>query len=388
MAEEIALFGAGGFGRLALKEYGSNVACFIDNDTRKDGTVIYGLPIISMKRFLEDNRKQKIVIAVKKWTDIASQLDSLGITDYDVFDPRTAKRLPFYPENRLVINDYTEPDKDKHSETDWINTHSDIDLSGDDRFISFYASKHNLFRQIEIETYNRCNGTCSFCPVSVNNDTRIEKKMYDKLFYKIIDELSELEYDGHMSLFSNNEPFLDDRIIEFHNYAREKVPKARIHLYTNGTLMSIDKYKEVITYVDELIFDNYNDKLLLNPNAKKIVEYCYCDDHRELIKKTDIVIRKRNEILTSRGGDAPNRSTISGYPENSCLYPFMQMIIRPDGKCSLCCNDPLGKSTLGDVNNDSIYNIWYSEQYENLRKSLLGGRKNVVHCVNCDNIYY
>ena len=34
----------------------------------------------------------------------------------------------------------------------------------------------------------------------------------------------------------------------------------------------------------------------------------------------------------------------------SCILPYKQMIIRPDGKTSLCCNDPYGKNTLADVN--------------------------------------
>ena len=55
--------------------------------------------------------------------------------------------------------------------------------------------------------------------------------MEEFVFKKIIDELAELEYDGRLCLFSNNEPFLDERIMEFHKYARTKLTKARIHLY-------------------------------------------------------------------------------------------------------------------------------------------------------------
>ena len=44
-----------------------------------------------------------------------------------------------------------------------------------------------LFESIEIETINRCNGTCSFCPINRNDDTRILHKMSDELFYNIIE---------------------------------------------------------------------------------------------------------------------------------------------------------------------------------------------------------
>lgn len=41
-----------------------------------------------------------------------------------------------------------------------------------------------LFNNIEIETVNRCNGTCSFCPVNKNQDPREYKKMPEELFKK------------------------------------------------------------------------------------------------------------------------------------------------------------------------------------------------------------
>lgn len=61
------------------------------------------------------------------------------------------------------------------------------------------------------------------------------------------------------------------------------------------------------------------------------------------------------------------------------------LIIRPDGKISLCCNDALGKYTLGDVNNQSIDEIWNSEEYQKIRNEMLyNGRKNLLLCKNCD----
>ena len=55
-----------------------------------------------------------------------------------------------------------------------------------------------------------------------------------------------MQYSGRLTTFSNNEPLLDDRIIEFNKYAKEHLPKARIHMYTNGTLFTPDKFKELV----------------------------------------------------------------------------------------------------------------------------------------------
>ena len=235
---------------------------------------------------------------------------------------------------------------------------------------------------MEIETYNRCNGGCEFCPVSVKNELRPEIKMDEILFRKIIDDLARIEYDGKLALFSNNEPFLDERIIEFHKYARECLPKTRMHLYTNGTLLTMDKFLQVIEYLDELIIDNYNQNLELIPTNKAIKEYC--EKNRELIQKVTIVLRKPKEILTSRGGDAPNRKKKISYSNDRCMLPFRQKLIRPDGKVSLCCNDPLGKVTMGDLNSENIVDIWYGDKFQEAREKIMSGRGNYPHCKFCD----
>ena len=44
-----------------------------------------------------------------------------------------------------------------------------------------------IFQGIEIETINRCNGSCSFCPINKFEDNRKLKYMESELFYSIID---------------------------------------------------------------------------------------------------------------------------------------------------------------------------------------------------------
>jgi radical SAM protein with 4Fe4S-binding SPASM domain len=110
----------------------------------------------------------------------------------------------------------------------------------------------------------------------------------------------------------------------------------------------------------------------------------YAQENPDIQKKVTVVLRKPDEILTSRGGDAPNRTQVSIEKNISCVHPFQQLIVRPDGKVSLCCNDPLGKSTMGDVNVNSLVDIWYGEKYESVRQAIFNGRENFEHCKNCD----
>ena len=131
---------------------------------------------------------------------------------------------------------------------------------------------------------------------------------------------------------------------------------------------------------------HYNQKLELNDTSRAIAEYC--EEHPELKKRTTIVLRKSEEILTSRGGDAPNRNDKLIFTTERCVLPFRQLIIRPDGKVSLCCNDPYGKMTMGDLSKQSIMEIWNGETYRKIREQILGGRGRIEHCRTCDTFYF
>ena len=244
-------------------------------------------------------------------------------------------------------------------------------------------------KAVEIETVNRCNGTCPFCPVNVNQPQRPYAKMSEELFRKIIDDLAGMNYANGIALFSNNEPFLDERIIDFHRYANEKLPRAIFHLYTNGSLLTFEKFIALMPYLDLLIIDNYNDKKEINtPELRRIYDYLQTDE--EMSRRVNFCFRLQNEVLTSRGGQAPNKQGNSDRRALNvvCALPFRQLIIRPTGEISLCCNDPLGKYTLGNLNTQTISEVWNSEQYRAIRMDMMtNARKNLMLCCDCDSMF-
>jgi len=239
-----------------------------------------------------------------------------------------------------------------------------------------------LFSRVEVETINRCNGKCTFCPVNKNDDPRPLKKMPVELFEKIVNELHEIDYSGQFCLFANNEPFLDTRLESFAKTARELLPNAFIEIFSNGTLIKIDRFIEIIPYLDRLIIDNYNDKLKLNEPTRAIMKYL--DENPELKPKVSIRMRRETNLLSSRGGQAPNNKKRKALPL-SCLLPFYHLYIRPDGKIGLCCVDALAKHTLGDAAEQSLKEIWYSETYNNIREKIKKGRETLEVCRFCDS---
>ena len=237
---------------------------------------------------------------------------------------------------------------------------------------------------VHIETHNRCNNDCQFCPVSVGNEKREYHKMSEELFMKIMNDLSKMNYNQSISLFCNNEPFLDKRIVDFFRIAKEKLPNAFHYIMTNGLVLSLEQFKESYKYLDMFLIDNYNNNNELNPKTKII--YDFCMQHPKYIEKTVILMRRKDEILSSRAGNSPNRQTSLQKLKHLCGLPNHQFIIRPDGKISLCCNDAWGQMTLGDLNKNTVEEIFNSQYYNKICKKLLKGRDKIKICEYCDYV--
>lgn len=327
--------------------------------------------------------------------EVSSDVDTIVIVDfkYSIY----ASEVLFCSVSQMVINIFSldsfyDPSKlvfdaapPQGSEAAQREASGNINRDVVNVFVGGAKQASPILRSVEIETVNKCNGSCSFCPVSAKTDVREHIYMDDGLFEKIILELKSYGYSGRLALFSNNEPFIDPRIVERQKYARAQLPGCKMHLFTNGTLLTLDKFVDVIGSLDELIIDNYSDDGSVHPNIQKIIEYCGA--HKELYAKVSVVMRNRTEILSTRGGDAPNRSR-ERYFTDGCALPFQQMVIRPDGKVSLCCNDPLGRYTLGDFSVQSFSEIWNGKPYSDIRKQLAKGRNTVEKCAYCDSFHF
>ena len=218
-----------------------------------------------------------------------------------------------------------------------------------------------LFATIEIETLNRCNNDCSFCPVNRKRDPRPRTVMDEGLFNSLISQLAELKYEGNFALYCNNEPLLDRRIADFCKIAKQKIPNANHYLYTNGKLLTTELFENLMESLDGLVIDNYDNQMKLQEPVKAISELCLTNPTYE--EKVKILMRRKDEILSTRAGSAPNRTNMVAPLKSSCIQPFTRMVVRPDGKISLCCWDAVGKVTLGDLTRDSIFEVWNSDLY-------------------------
>ena len=224
-----------------------------------------------------------------------------------------------------------------------------------------------------------------------HNDTRKPAVMKEELLYSIIDQLHTMDYRGTIVLFSNNEPLLDGRIFKFIEYARKQLPNARHKICTNGTLLNVEKFLNLVKNLDKIIVDNYDDNFQLTPPIEKtLIDFqalppqTYADSPCEVI----ISMRKKNQKLLTRGGAAPNRINEPNKfrPTAPCIYPFVYMEVRPDGTISPCCQLPMGTINLGDLNKQSLREIWRGQVYQDFCKEMyFNGRQSFSDCEFCDD---
>lgn len=255
----------------------------------------------------------------------------------------------------------------------------------------------SLPRVILIETRSKCNGTCSFCPASALTDERADVLMPLEVFNKIIDDLAKINYSNRVSLFNNNEPFLDQRIFEFVQLTRKALPKAFIELKSNGTLLNENKVIKIFEAGLDML--NINDYTKENKHTKNIenLKKELSSSRRFNInndlgapKRINIQLRKMDAVLFSRGGKSPNKKNFyNPYKNEPCMRAAEMITINPIGNVGVCCEDYASTLVVGNINKQSIYEIWTSKNYVSIRKSLLEGDRSINQiCSKCDHIGY
>lgn len=255
-------------------------------------------------------------------------------------------------------------------------------------YIDYFMDVENVPQPniVNLETINRCNSTCEFCTANKNAEKRPYMRMSDEMFYSIIDQLRDWNYKGHVTMYGNNEPWLDTRIVEFHKYAREQLPDCYIFMSTNGLLLDVKKVKSIVPYVDQLIINNYCLDMKLHDNIQII--YDYVKANPDEFKDVDLLIQMRylKEVLSNRAGSAPNKQATEKVIKETCLMPYTDMWIMPNGKLGICCCDNFEVTNLADLNEVSLAEGWNSKPYQELRKAIRSGRQNYPFCKHCDFI--
>jgi MoaA/NifB/PqqE/SkfB family radical SAM enzyme len=215
--------------------------------------------------------------------------------------------------------------------------------------------------------------------------------MEGDLLRRILTDLQRHHYSGFLGLQSNNEPLMDKNIVQHIALAKTMCPKAHLYMYTNGLLLTYDLLLSLFEAgLDSMVIDNYDEDLQLHPHIKDILDHLD-ESHCSWIRGRIVVnVISPKAVRSNRGGQAPNKPIDQfheylKFRQMGCLLPFSQLIIRPTGEVSLCCQDALGKYTLGNAAKMSLEEIWYGPGAGQVRRELNEkGRSALSLCSQCD----
>lgn len=253
--------------------------------------------------------------------------------------------------------------------------------------------------KIQFECTTSCNARCKFCPRY--DMTRKGGEMTDELFYKIIREGKEIRYSFFVP-FLNGEPFVFPRIWKWLDHMRdEKVP---VHIYTNGEFVDVDR---LVSYPNiRLICVSINaatpethQKIMRGPHYERVVK-----NVKDLFKKgrgqlwASMVVTSDNEHEVNLFKEQWGKRAIFGEFKNwggarhdslektgkrvPCVSLLNSLTILWDGRVVPCCLDYDGKLILGDVNKETLTQIWHKSRW--IRKAHRNLNFSMIPCRDCN----
>jgi sulfatase maturation enzyme AslB (radical SAM superfamily) len=287
-------------------------------------------------------------------------------------------------------------------------------------YYPYYRRHLPLPSVILIENTNCCNAQCVMCPR--DGLTRKRGFMAFGLFEKIMKELSGASRKPVVHLHGFGEPLLDKLLPE-----RIKLAKAcgikHTYIVTNASLLFPETARKIIhAGLDAMKISFYGTDDASYHATMKGLDFKtalqniqdFMKIRRELKKRTPKLIlqylpQEANGARTAefqslwrslpdkKAGDSMNISSLDnfggGRSYNSvgkkivsvCFYPWTALSVLWDGRVVTCCVDYNGVQVVGDMNFQSMAEIWSGPVLSEIRKNF--GKldyRGFPTCLGCD----
>lgn len=242
-----------------------------------------------------------------------------------------------------------------------------------------------------------------------------------ELFQRIVDEMAQHPGTALVPFF-RGESLLHPKCVELLTYAKEQ-GIAPIQFTTNATLLTPEKSRALVDMgldfisfsvdsIDPEAYTQIRTGASLDAVLRNIEFFC---DYREqrgagLPEIQVSVVRTaatagqipqfveywqqrvdRVRVYEEHSQDGNFGSLVNGERGEfahrlACHKPFTDLVIYWDGKVALCNHDWTREKPLGDVDEQSIEEIWQSESYRSVRQAHVEDHEHLEDlCKNCDH---
>ena len=294
------------------------------------------------------------------------------------------------------------------------------------------AQRGDLFPHVlQVQTINRCNAACQMCPYPYTVHLQPKQVMNDAIFSKIVAECA-----GHPDLhefvpMSKNEPLLDPklegRIAEFKAAAG---PHQLVEVVTNASALTPKRYEKLLQSGLDLLTISLSahseatfNKVMQGLSwvqVRKNLEALSKAPTRKINVMLRFVRQRDNDAefpafrrywrgkgfnvvpfnLNNRAGVVKNYADIlpaAGHRIEEisrhamgrrylkvCPHAFSLMHVLENGDVPLCANDWENREILGNVQTNTLAEIYNGPRFQEIRQMMLDGRyKEIPACKDC-----
>ena len=260
---------------------------------------------------------------------------------------------------------------------------------------------------LNIEPTNACNAKCYYCPHDQTVKNQGVNYLKTEDFRKIVNQIKSNKLIM-LNLHKDGEPLLHKDLPKMVEYVKQKDASEIIHINTNGILInsktgrgiiereidditiSIDAAREETYYrfkkikgLERLEEDikrafDYREKIGSKTKIRvKIMEFDDIDSEEiELFQEKWSGIADEVQVtgIHSWSGavdvQVTDEQTDERYP---CALLWYMLAVNSNGKVSICNVDWDYSGVVGDINNQSIHEIWNGKPLKNIRNAQLNG---------------
>jgi len=266
---------------------------------------------------------------------------------------------------------------------------------------------------VDVELASVCNLKCPMCyTITDKFKEKVNAKLMNfELFKKIIDEIAGKVPALRLSL--RGESTLHPKFIECIEYAKSKGIK-EVSTLTNGSKLTVSYFDSIVKAGIDWItisvdglgeeYEKIRKPLRFNDMLQKIKDmHQYKLDnglHKPVIKIQSLWPAIKNNTSLFYNTFAPITDLIAFNPlidylqqdsdivyiENfSCPQLYQRIVVGADGSVMMCSNDEENDHIIGDVNRETIYDVWHGEALNKVRKLHQedDGYKNLDVCRRC-----